>query len=112
MDRGYEGASVDEIARAAGTSKATLYSYFPDKRQLFEAVMQTQCSRTGEVMRSDEAGEPVEVALRRMAASFAHLPVLARRPGDVPGLHRRGRALSRARRGVPRLRPGAGAHAS
>ena len=29
MDRGYEGASVDEIARAAGTSKATLYSYFP-----------------------------------------------------------------------------------
>ena len=42
MDRGYEGASVDEIARAAGTSKATLYSYFPDKRQLFEAVMQTQ----------------------------------------------------------------------
>lgn len=71
MDRGYEGASVDEIARAAGTSKATLYSYFPDKRQLFEAVMQTQCSRTGEVMRGGDADEPVEVVLRRMAASFA-----------------------------------------
>ena len=71
MDRGYEGASVDEIARAAGTSKATLYSYFPDKRQLFEAVMQTACGRTGEVMGADAPGEPVEVALRRMAASFA-----------------------------------------
>ena len=71
MERGYEGASVDEIARAAGTSKATLYSYFPDKRQLFEAVMQTQCSRTGQVMRDDLAGEPVEVTLRRMAESFA-----------------------------------------
>jgi len=71
MDRGYEGASVDEIARAAGTSKATLYSYFPDKRQLFEAVMQSQCGRTGEVMGADSPGEPVEVALRRMAASFA-----------------------------------------
>ncbi len=71
MDRGYEGASVDEIARVAGTSKATLYSYFPDKRQLFEAVMQTQVGRTGEVMRPDTPGEPVEVALRRMAASFA-----------------------------------------
>lgn len=71
MDRGYEGASVDEIARAAGTSKATLYSYFPDKRQLFEAVMQTQCGRTGEVMSCGKAGEPVEATLRRMAASFA-----------------------------------------
>jgi len=32
---GFEGASVDDIARAAGVSKATLYSYFPDKRLLF-----------------------------------------------------------------------------
>ena len=71
MERGYEGASVDEIARAAGTSKATLYSYFPDKRQLFEAVMQTQCGRTGEVMCGADADEPVETTLRRMAASFA-----------------------------------------
>ncbi len=71
MDRGYEGASVDEIARAAGTSKATLYSYFPDKRQLFEAVMQTETERTGEVMHAETAGEPVEATLRRMAASFA-----------------------------------------
>jgi AcrR family transcriptional regulator len=71
MERGYEGASVDEIARVAGTSKATLYSYFPDKRQLFEAVMRTQCGRTGEVMSCAGAGEPVEITLRRMAASFA-----------------------------------------
>ena len=32
---GFEGASVDDIAREAGVSKATLYSYFPDKRMLF-----------------------------------------------------------------------------
>ncbi len=71
MDRGYEGASVDEIARVAGTSKATLYSYFPDKRQLFEAVMQTQVGRTGEVIGQEPPDEPVEVTLRRMAMSFA-----------------------------------------
>ena len=71
MERGYEGASVDEIARAAGTSKATLYSYFPDKRQLFEAVMQSEVDRTGEVMRGGEGAEPVEDVLRRMAESFA-----------------------------------------
>jgi len=42
---GYEGASVDQIARAAGVSKATLYSYFPDKRMLFLEVAKTECAR-------------------------------------------------------------------
>ncbi|MFT5341661.1 MAG: AcrR family transcriptional regulator [Paracoccaceae bacterium] len=42
---GFEGASVDDIARAAGVSKATLYSYFPDKRLLFMEVAQTECAR-------------------------------------------------------------------
>jgi AcrR family transcriptional regulator len=45
MADGFEGASVDDIARAAGVSKATLYSYFPDKRQLFMEVATTECSR-------------------------------------------------------------------
>ncbi|MEL6597866.1 MAG: helix-turn-helix domain-containing protein, partial [Pseudomonadota bacterium] len=38
MSDGYEGASVDDIAKAAEVSKATLYSYFPDKRLLFMEV--------------------------------------------------------------------------
>ena len=43
LSDGFEGASVDDIARAAGVSKATLYSYFPDKRMLFMAVARTEC---------------------------------------------------------------------
>ena len=45
MAEGFEGASVDEIAKAAGVSKATLYSYFPDKRLLFVEVVRAQCDR-------------------------------------------------------------------
>lgn len=45
MADGFEGASVDDIARAAGVSKATLYSYFPDKRLLFMEVARTECAR-------------------------------------------------------------------
>lgn len=45
MSDGFEGASVDDIARAAGVSKATLYSYFPDKRLLFMEVARTECAR-------------------------------------------------------------------
>ena len=40
---GFEGASVDKIAKAAGVSKATLYSYFPDKRVLFMEVVRSVC---------------------------------------------------------------------
>lgn len=45
MADGFEGASVDDIARAAGVSKATLYSYFPDKRLLFTEVAHSECAR-------------------------------------------------------------------
>jgi TetR/AcrR family transcriptional regulator, mexJK operon transcriptional repressor len=45
---GFEGASVDEIAREAGVSKATLYSYFPDKRLLFMEVAKLECGRQAE----------------------------------------------------------------
>lgn len=42
---GYEGASVDTIAKSAGVSKATLYSYFPDKRLLFMEVAKGECRK-------------------------------------------------------------------
>jgi AcrR family transcriptional regulator len=52
---GFEGANVDDIARAAGVSKATLYSYVPDKRVLFMEVARTECRR-----QSDEAVELID----------------------------------------------------
>lgn len=43
LSDGFEGASVDDIAKAAGVSKATLYSYFPDKSLLFMEVAKAEC---------------------------------------------------------------------
>ena len=48
LSDGFEGASVDDIAKAASVSKATLYSYFPDKRILFMEVARTECARQAE----------------------------------------------------------------
>ncbi|SDD26031.1 DNA-binding transcriptional regulator, AcrR family [Paracoccus isoporae] len=45
MRDGYEGASVDDIAREAAVSKATLYSYFPDKKLMFDAVFREELER-------------------------------------------------------------------
>lgn len=55
---GFEGASVDEIAKAAKVSKATLYSYFPDKRLLFMEVAKVECSR-----QADHALETTDMSL-------------------------------------------------
>lgn len=54
---GFEGASVDSIAKAAGVSKATLYSYFRDKRLLFMEVARTECLREAETARSLVPGD-------------------------------------------------------
>ena len=68
MRDGFEGASVDEIARVAGVSKATLYSYFPDKRLLFSEVARVECNRQAEAaMAVIDVDAPVEAALHEAA---------------------------------------------
>ncbi len=47
---GFDGASVDDIARAAKVSKATLYNYFPDKREMFMEMAREQCARQTELI--------------------------------------------------------------
>jgi len=66
MAHGYEGASVDEIARAADVSKATLYSYFPDKRLLFAEVARVESERQAQLSLAeiDTDGPPEEVLYR------------------------------------------------
>ena len=41
---GFDGGSVDEIARRAKVSKPTVYNHFADKRALFVAVVRRECS--------------------------------------------------------------------
>lgn len=65
---GFEGASVDDIARVAGISKATLYRHFPDKTALFEAVAEQEFARLAAHHPDlDHAGEPLEELLVEIA---------------------------------------------
>ncbi len=45
LEIGYERASMDEVARRAGGSKATLYKYFSSKEELFETVVRNYSAR-------------------------------------------------------------------
>ena len=65
--RGYERASVDEIARVAAVSKATLYAYFPDKRLLFTEVYRTEILRLADSAIELSGTKPPKIALREAA---------------------------------------------
>ncbi len=76
FDKGFDGASVDEIARAAGVSKATIYAYFDGKEDLFRAVVKVDRSRSAEVMFELCADAPdVESLLHRIGTSFMTMMV-------------------------------------
>ena len=48
LAQGFDAASMGEIARAAGVSKGTLYVYFENKEQLFQAICSGQCAEEAE----------------------------------------------------------------
>ncbi|MDD9976127.1 MAG: TetR/AcrR family transcriptional regulator [Boseongicola sp.] len=75
MRDGFEGASVDDIVREAGVSKATLYSYFPDKRLLFVEVARMECqsqsdAAIAQIEESENIREAMTLAAGRMVRFF------------------------------------------
>jgi AcrR family transcriptional regulator len=51
--RGFDGATVDEIADAAGLAKGTVYLYFPSKREIYlEALRQGLSGLMDDIKRS------------------------------------------------------------
>jgi len=48
LSAGFDGASMNDIARAAGVSKGTLYAYFDSKDHLFEAIIRAEKAQAAE----------------------------------------------------------------
>ncbi len=48
LSAGFDGASMNDIARVAGVSKGTLYAYFDSKDTLFEAIIRGEFAQTAE----------------------------------------------------------------
>jgi TetR/AcrR family transcriptional regulator of autoinduction and epiphytic fitness len=69
---GYDAASVNDIAREAGVSKGTIYAYFDDKLDLFEALMDEARDRLFEAVGSElELPGPVEERLYHYGKALA-----------------------------------------
>lgn len=71
MAVGYGSASVDEIARSAGISKATMYRYFPDKSAIFNAYVRRELARqTRHLLDIDFDQSTLSQALHRLAREY------------------------------------------
>ena len=68
---GYDELSMAKIAREAGVSKPLLYHYFPNKRELFEAVLGQAAEEHLARIRTDETLPPVEQLTAALAAFLA-----------------------------------------
>ena len=70
MDLGFDGASMNEIARAAGVSKGTLYVYFADKNRLFEAILADEALQKSKVVYNLDPKRDVETTLREFGRAY------------------------------------------
>jgi AcrR family transcriptional regulator len=78
MDLGFDGASMGEIARAAGVSKGTLYVYFADKNRLFEAIVEQEMLEQGRLAFNFDPDRDVATTL--LDFGHAYIQVMCR-PG-------------------------------
>src|SRR5690348_15509443 len=71
VKEGFDKASTNRIAEAAGVSVGSLYQYFPSKEALVVAVMDRHNDETMRLVRSelaDVATLPIKQAIRKVVA--------------------------------------------
>ena len=73
MDLGFDGASMNEIARSAGVSKGTLYVYFADKSRLFEAIVEAEALQQSQVVYNFDPARDAETTLREFGRAYIQL---------------------------------------
>jgi AcrR family transcriptional regulator len=71
LAKGFDAASMNDIARAAGVSKGTLYVYFKHKEELFEAIVEQECDAQAEgIFDFDPDDHDVDTVLKRLGAAY------------------------------------------
>lgn len=87
VERGYAATRLEDVARAAGVSKGTLYLYFDGKEDLFKAVVREgllPALAEGERLAADFAGSSSDL-LREVGSGMWRL-IGAQRIGGIPKL--------------------------
>jgi len=61
LAHGYQGASINAMARSSGISKESIYRYFSSKKQLFEAVIGRELAEYQTVLRRLSAEKTLDL---------------------------------------------------
>ncbi len=84
LAQGFDATSMNEVARVAGVSKGTLYVYFQNKEQLFQAMVGQQCREQRErIFALDPEDHDIEGALTRVGLALVEFLC---QPGRAPSL--------------------------
>lgn len=73
LNHGYQGTSINAMARDSGISKESIYRYFSGKKELFEAVIAKELTNYQEKLHSLDIkfdSISLEIALRKTAESI------------------------------------------
>jgi AcrR family transcriptional regulator len=78
-ERGYEGATIRDIAKAAGMSTGAVFASFADKADLFGEILEAEQAALREAMGAAAAGKHGQAAIVAMfdAAADLHMAELA-----------------------------------
>lgn len=108
MDKGFDAASMNDITREAGVSKGTIYVYFANKEELFEALVEeerckifqnlyetldhhddlrTTLERFGMAISFKITSDKVVMAQRTVIGAAEHIPELGARFYENGPLH-------------------------
>ncbi len=67
-ERGYRGASIEEIARGSGVTPPVVYEHFASKRELYQELLEMHFAELREVWRENFVGD--DPPQQRVAKSF------------------------------------------
>jgi AcrR family transcriptional regulator len=71
LDRGFEGASIEEIAGVARSGKPTIYARFRDKKALFTAAITTYVvAKQGRLLNFSPSGKSLEERLANIGEAI------------------------------------------
>jgi TetR/AcrR family transcriptional regulator, mexJK operon transcriptional repressor len=76
LKHGYQGASINAMARSSGISKESIYRYFSSKKQLFEAVIGRELVEYQESLRRLQAAKTLDLRNALIAVAETVLGVV------------------------------------
>ncbi len=71
VEKGFAATSTPELVESAGVTRGALYHHFTDKKDLFRAVVESDCEAVGqEIERGSEAADNIIDMLKTGSSAF------------------------------------------